>query len=129
MSDLHVVLGAGPVGQALVESLRADDLPVRVATRSGTRVADAEVLRADISDPAGATRACAGAAVVYACVGLDYTGWPERWPPMMAGMLAGATVAGARLVFMDNLYMYGPVEGPMREEMPLTAYSRKPAHR
>lgn len=73
--------------------------------------------------------ACAGAEIVYACVGLDYTHWPERWPPIMDGMLAGAEAAGARLVFMDNLYMYGPVDEPMREEMPLTDYGKKPATR
>jgi nucleoside-diphosphate-sugar epimerase len=48
---------------------------------------------------------------------------------MMAGMLAGAGAAGARLVFADNLYMYGPVEGPLREDLPLTEHGVKPALR
>lgn len=67
--------------------------------------------------------------MVYGCVGLDYAGWPEKWPPMMAGMLAGAESAGAPFVFMDNCYMYGPVDEPMREDLPLTAFGRKPATR
>jgi nucleoside-diphosphate-sugar epimerase len=130
-AGLQVVLGAGPVGLALVDELRVLGRDVRVVTRSG--IADlpegVEIVAADISDPAQAVRACTDAAVVYGCVGLDYTGWPERWPPMMAGMLAGAEAAGARFVFMDNLYMYGPVDEPMREDMPLTDYGRKPATR
>ena len=128
-TKLSVVLGAGPVGRALVTRLSEGRRPVRAATRSGNAAAPAgvEVIAADISNPEEAARACEGASVAYSCVGLDYTGWPERWPPMMAGMLAGAEAAGARFVFMDNLYMYGPVEEPMREDMPLTDYGRKPA--
>jgi nucleoside-diphosphate-sugar epimerase len=48
---------------------------------------------------------------------------------MMTGMLAGAEAADARFVFMDNLYMYGPVNGPLREDLPLTDYGVKPALR
>jgi nucleoside-diphosphate-sugar epimerase len=102
-----------------------------MVTRSGRASVDpgVEVIAADIADPEAAARACAGAAVIYGCVGLDYAGWPEKWPPMMAGMIAGAESAGASFVFMDNCYMYGPVDEPMREDMPLTTYGRKPATR
>ena len=65
--------------------------------------------------------------MVYGCVGLDYRGWPVRWPPLMAGMMAGAEAARARFIFMDNLYMYGPVDGPLTEDLPLTTYGKKPA--
>jgi nucleoside-diphosphate-sugar epimerase len=100
-------------------------------TRSGRAdVQDGvEVVAADIAQRDDAVRACAGAETVYASVGLDYTDWPERWPPMLESMLAGAEAAGARFVFMDNLYMYGPVDEPMREDMPLTDYGKKPATR
>ena len=67
--------------------------------------------------------------IVYGCVGLDYQNWPARWPPMMTGMLAGAGGAGARFVFMDNLYMYGPAGQTLTENLPLTDYGRKPATR
>ncbi|MHC4910394.1 MAG: NAD-dependent epimerase/dehydratase family protein [Planctomycetota bacterium] len=128
---LSVVLGAGPVGRTLTERLVADGRTVRVATRSGSaKVPDGvEVVAADVADRAAAEQACAGATVVYGCVGMDYTGWPEKWPPMMAGMLAGAEAAGARFVFLDNCYMYGPVDVPMTEDLPLTDYGRKPATR
>lgn len=53
----------------------------------------------------------------------------ELGPPMMTGMLAGAESAGAKFVFMDNLYMYGPQTEPLREDLPLTTYGRKPATR
>lgn len=132
MSDGRaVVLGAGPVGEALVQQLLTDGVETRVATRSGraSAPADVEIVAADISDPQQAIRACAGADIVYSCVGLSYQGWPDQWPPMMAGMLDGAAAAGARFVFMDNCYMYGPVSVPMTEDLPLTNYGTKPATR
>lgn len=126
-----VVLGAGPVGRSLVERLVADGTETRVVTRSGrASVPDGvEVVAADISDAAQAVEACTDAGIVYSCVGLSYQGWPEKWPPMMAGMLAGAAAANARFVFMDNCYMYGPVSVPMTEDLPLTDYGNKPATR
>lgn len=132
MSDGRVVvLGAGPVGKSLAEQLVADGLETRVVTRSGqASVPDGvEVVAADISNSEQATKACAGADLVYGCVGLSYQGWPEKWPPMMAGMLDGAAAAGAKFVFMDNCYMYGPVSVPMTEDLPLTDYGNKPATR
>lgn len=126
-----VVLGAGPVGRALVARLVDDGRSVRIVTRSGSWLGEreVEVVAADIADPASARKACEGASVVYGCVGMDYTGWPEKWPPMMTGMLAGAEAAGARFVFMDNCYMYGPVDVSMTEDLPLTTYGKKPATR
>ena len=113
---LNVVLGAGPVGRALSETLVADGRDVRVVTRSGTAhvPSGVDVVAADVSDSDASVKACAGAAMIFGCVGLDYKAWAEKWPPMMAGMLAGAEAAGARFVFMDNCYVYGPVTEPMR---------------
>ena len=132
MADLSVILGAGPVGRAVAARLAADGRPVRVVTRSGRADAQSgvEVAAADVTDPAATAIACNGAAVVYGCVGPPgYTDWPTLWPPMMAGMLGGAESAGAPLIFMDNLYMYGPVDAPRTEDMALTAYGSKPATR
>jgi len=128
---LSVILGAGPVGCALAELLHGQGRPLRVVTRSGkARVPDGiEVVKADVSNEAEAVRACQAAAVVYGCVGIGYKGWPKQWPRLMRGMLAGAEAAGARFIFMDNLYMYGPVDQPMHEGLPLTNYGRKPAVR
>jgi nucleoside-diphosphate-sugar epimerase len=39
----------------------------------------------------------------------------------MAGIIQGAISAEARVVFGDNLYAYGPVEGPITEDLPYRA--------
>ena len=47
----------------------------------------------------------------------------------MANLIDGCAAGGARLVFADNLYEYGPQTRPLTEDMPLTNYGRKPAIR
>lgn len=77
-----------------------------------------EVVGADVAQPAEAIRACQGAAVVYHCANPPYHRWPELHPPLMAALIQGAASANAKLVFDDNLYAYGPVEGPLTEVLP-----------
>ena len=56
-------------------------------------------------------------------------GRPELWPPIIDGLLAGSETAGAKLVFADNLYSYGPVQVPITEDLTPTTFGRKPALR
>ena len=39
----------------------------------------------------------------------------------MHAIIGGASAAGAKLVFGDNLYAYGPVDGPVTEDLPYRA--------
>jgi nucleoside-diphosphate-sugar epimerase len=39
----------------------------------------------------------------------------------MTGILEGAAATGARVVYADNLYGYGPVAGPLTEDLPYRA--------
>jgi nucleoside-diphosphate-sugar epimerase len=131
MSDAeapHVVLGAaGGTGSAVVRELVARGLRVRAVTRSGAMEMPegVEHVAADLATPDGARRACAGGAVVYHCAQPDYTRWPELFPPLTRAVLDGTAEAGAKLVFADNLYMYGPPDGPMTEDTPQRAEGRK----
>jgi nucleoside-diphosphate-sugar epimerase len=124
----HVVLGAsGGTGSAVVRELAARGLPVRAVTRRGaTDVPEGvQQLAADVGTAEGARRACEGAAVVYHCAQPPYTEWPELFPPMTRAVIDGAAAAGAKLVFADNLYAYGPPDGPMTEETPQRAEGAK----
>jgi nucleoside-diphosphate-sugar epimerase len=125
---LHVVLGAaGGTGSAVVDELVVRGLLVRAVTRTGaTNVPEGvEQVAADVATPEGARRACAGAAVVYHCAQPAYTKWVELFPPLTRAVLDGTAHAGAKLVFADNLYVYGPPEGPMTEETPQRAQGKK----
>ena len=122
-SGLHVIFGAGPVGLALAQELVTNGQPVRLVTRSGrgASLAGVERVAADASDQAQAATAAAGAHVVYHAVGADYGHWAELLPPIMAGPIHAASSTGARLVYADNLYAYGPVDRPLTEDLPPAA--------
>lgn len=116
----NVVFGTGPLGLAVAARLVTSGQRVRLVNRSGK--ADApqgvEVVAADVTDPAAARKVCEGAAVVFHCASGPYGRWAQTLPPAMAGIIEGASRAGARLVYGDNLYAYGPVDGPIREDLP-----------
>jgi nucleoside-diphosphate-sugar epimerase len=112
------------VGTAVIEILVAQGKPVRVVTRSGARKhlpPQVEMLRGDATDPANTRQVCQGATHVYSCTNpVDYHRWPEQFPPLQRGVLEGAAANHAKLIVMENLYMYGPHGGvPMTEDMPL----------
>ncbi|MDQ2935522.1 MAG: NAD-dependent epimerase/dehydratase family protein [Chloroflexota bacterium] len=121
--DLHVVVGVGPVGRAVIDELLGRGLPVQAVGRH--RPADlpsaVEFVEADITDHDDARRAMAGAVVIYHAASAAYHRWPELLPPLMHGVIAGASSSGARVVYADNLYAYGPVDGPLTEDLPLRA--------
>ncbi|MER7661795.1 NAD-dependent epimerase/dehydratase family protein [Streptomyces sp. NPDC096193] len=123
---LHVVFGAtGAIGSTVVAELLRHGRPVRAVSRGGRAPEGAEGVAADAADPAQAASAAAGAAVVHHCASPPYTQWPELFPELTRSVLAAAESAGAKLVFADNLYSYGPVDGPLREDLPAAAQGRK----
>ncbi len=120
---LHVVLGTGPLGRAVARHLSARGERVRTVSRTGPAHLSegVEVVVANVAEAAEAERACNGAAVVYHCANPPYAKWPELHPPLMQAIIEGASAAGAKLVFGDNLYAYGPVGGPLTEDLPYRA--------
>jgi nucleoside-diphosphate-sugar epimerase len=128
LSRWHVIFGTGPLGIALMRALRADGLPVRMLNRSGhvpfDKDMETQVGGVDAANPAHAREACEGAAAVYHCAGLPYSGW-DQLPAIADGIAEGAAHAGAPLVYADNCYLYGPVAGPMHESLPAAATTRK----
>lgn len=125
--EIHVVFGAGGAGGAIVRELVAQGKLVRVVTRSGngSYPAGVQAVAADAANPASAREACAGASVVYHAVNVPYPAWPQVLPPVMSSLIAAAGAANATLVYVDNVYAYGPVDRPMTEEMPGAATTKK----
>jgi len=126
-NDLHVIFGAGPLGLAMMDELVARGQRVRVVTRSGRAegAPGVEVERGDGAERESARDVCRGAGVVYHCANAAYTEWPEKLPPLMQGILEGAASVEAKLVYGDNLYLYGPVTGPITEDLPSAAATVK----
>ncbi len=118
--ELHVVFGAGALGLAVARRLRAAGARVRLVSRAGRAAVPegVQVAAADLTDPTAAGRAGQDAAVVYHCAATPYATWPRTLPPLMRGIIAAAAATGARLVYGDNMYCYGPVAGPLTEDLP-----------
>jgi nucleoside-diphosphate-sugar epimerase len=131
-NELHVVFGTGPVGMAVMDELVSRGKRVRIINRSGrANVPEGvEVVGGDATDPAFTREVNVGASVVYFATGPPYNKWPELFPPLQAGVLEGTAAAGAKLVAMENVYMYGPTDGrPLTEDLPHAANTRKGAVR
>jgi nucleoside-diphosphate-sugar epimerase len=110
-----------------MRELAAKNKRVRIVNRRGKAdaVPGVEVVRGDAMDAASTREACKGAAVVYNCANPAYTEWVTLFPRIQAGILEGAAAAGAKLIAAENVYMYGPVDRPMTEDMPYAAHTRK----
>jgi nucleoside-diphosphate-sugar epimerase len=125
---LHVVLGAtGGIGSALVRELVAQGKRVRAVNRSGKAdlPASVEIVRGDALSTESMRGVCAGASVVYNCVNVPYPEWESKFPPMMQHISEAASAANAKLIFADNLYMYGRVKGLITEDLPYNAPGHK----
>jgi len=122
------ILGAGgPIGTELAKILAASNQQFRLVSRKPTPIAGAEVLAADLADQEQCIRAVAGSRMVHLLVGLRYDlgVWRELWPGIMANTIEACKRAQANLIFFDNVYMYGKVNGPMTEETPYAPCSKK----
>lgn len=123
------ILGAGgAIGDPLAQLLVKSKQPVRLVGRNPKSVPGAaETVQADLTDREQTIRAVAGSSIVHLLVGLpyDFSIWKEAWPRIMSNAIEACARAGARLVFIDNVYMYGRVSGPMTEETPFNPCSRK----
>src|SRR4051794_8534057 len=111
-NETILVIGYGPVGASTVEQLRARGRKVRLAQRKRPAAlpADVEFVACDVTDRASLRAACQGASQVVLSIGLPYSGplWRDTWPKIMQNFVEALAETGARAVFVDNLYMYGP---------------------
>lgn len=128
-SGLHTVLGAGGViARELSLQLARDGRRIRQVGRRPAAVQPTDELKAaDLLDERATTDAVAGSEVVYLVAGLPYSAavWRAQWPRVMQNAISACRRHGARLVFFDNVYAYGRVEGAMTEATPFNPCSRK----
>ena len=124
----HVIFGTGAIGLATLDALRRRGETARLVNRSGSaRVPDdVEVVGGDARDPAFTTAVTRGAQVVYQTLNPAYAEWTSQFPLLQAGVLTAAEAAGARLVSMENVYMYGrPAGRPFVEDRAYDAHTKK----
>lgn len=129
MSEIHVVLGSGAIGRATTEELIRQGKTVRIVNRSGKMEelpAGVEITASDLYSPANVRDVTQGASVVYQASQPAYSEWQEKFPALQQAILDGLAGRNAKLVIVENLYMYGATNGkPMTEDLPHLAQTRK----
>jgi nucleoside-diphosphate-sugar epimerase len=130
MTKQATVLGAsGNMGKLLVPALIGRGYHVKAAGRlspnyTGDRVSNIAV---DYSDTKSIAQAMQGSAHTYVVIGFEYKTkvWQEEWPPLTKRLIEAAIVSKTKLIFFDNVYSYGLVDGPMTEGTPSKPNTRK----
>jgi len=121
-------LGAGgSIGNNLAEELVADGQVVKLVSRSGFCMPGTVAERGDLTSYPSTLKAVESSDVVYLCAGLPnrYEIWKKQWPKIMGYVIEACVKENVRLVFFDNVYMYGQVDGKMTEETPYNPCSKK----
>lgn len=126
---LYTILGSGGViANELAKELVKNGKNVRLVSRSPQSTAGiTDLFPADITDAEQTRKAVAGSAVVFLTAGLKYDRklWATAWPKIMTNVINACKAAGAKLIFFDNVYSYGLVNGPMKEDTPYHPSSKK----
>ncbi|WP_163715608.1 NAD-dependent epimerase/dehydratase family protein [Mangrovibacterium lignilyticum] len=124
----HTILGAGgSIGNSLADELLRQNQVVKLVSRSGFSMPGADTVKGDLLSFPDTVKAVKGADVVYLCAGLPYRYevWKEQWPKIMDHVIEACIKENALLIFFDNVYMYGRVEGKMTEQTPYDPCSKK----
>lgn len=130
---MHTILGAGgPIGNSLMKELLQQQYPLRLVSRRKIDApTNASWVGADLKDKQQVLDAVKGSSVIYMCAGLRYDKkvWQQEWPLIMQNLIEAAKSTNARLIFFDNVYMYGHVQEPMKEDTPYNPSTVKGAVR
>jgi len=126
---MHTILGAkGIIAHELSRALATRVGRIRQVSRDPRKVNDAdETFPADLLDGEATAEAVAGSDVAYLVAGLKYDAsvWQEQWPRVMRNVIDACKQHHTRLVFFDNVYAYGRVDGVMTEDTAFNPMSKK----
>jgi nucleoside-diphosphate-sugar epimerase len=107
-NKLHIVVGgSGPSGRAIIKELKSRNLQVKSLGRTKTKE-EVESIQADIFNLEEYKKAVEGASYIYLAIGLPYNTkyWEKNWPLVMENTIEAVKSTNAKLIFLDNIYMY-----------------------
>ena len=127
---MQTILGAvSAVSRELAKSLSGYSNNIKLAGRNPDTVSGTEIiLKGDLSNSLFLDEAVKGSEIVYVTIGFEYKSiiWEEKWPPFMENLISICSRHNAKIVFLDNMYMYGhEYLADMREDTPVNPESRK----
>jgi nucleoside-diphosphate-sugar epimerase len=126
---VQTILGAnGAIGVELAKSLPQYTDRIRLVSRTPKKVnPNDELVSADLTIAEQTRKAVEGSEIAYLTAGLKYdiSVWRSQWPVIMENVIEACKKHNTKLVFFDNVYMYGKVDGWMTEETPVHPTSKK----
>lgn len=127
---MQTILGSsGIIGKEVARELyRSYTKEIRLVSRNPKQVNPTDQLfKADLLDREEVFEAVKGSEVVYLTAGIEYSGkaWSAQWPVIIRNVVDACIAEKAKLVFFDNVYSYGKVDGWMTEETPYNPCSKK----
>ncbi len=128
----QAVLGAtGDVGSLLLGELIGRNIDVKALSRNmpdaNMRHDGVEYAATDAEDRENLIAATKGVDVLYSTIAVPYgtETWQQSWPVITKNLIDAAQANNFKLVFLDNVYMYGKADGPMTEDTPVHPVSKK----
>ena len=125
----QTILGAGGViAVYLTTELLKRGKNVRLVSRSAKPFEGVtDLVAADLLNAQAVSDAVKGSDIVYLTAGLTYKTkvWQQEWPVLMQNTLDACKRHNAKLIFFDNVYAYGKVDGIMTESTPYNPTSKK----
>ncbi len=130
MKKIAVLGSNGIVGQTIINDLLNDKNEGIIAisrTIPAEKKEGVEYISLDVTNTYELSSALQGVERVFLVVGVEYKAsvWAVEWPKIMRSVIQACQHNGAKLIFMDNVYAYGPVKGAFREDLELKPTSRK----
>jgi len=126
---MQTILGSsGIIGKELAKVLPQYTNKIRLVSRNPKKVNESdELFTANLFNADETMKAVEGSEIVYLTVGLQYdiNVWRTQWPSLMKNVIDACKKNKSKLVFFDNVYSYGRVNGWMTEETPVKPDSEK----
>src|SRR5690625_1210852 len=127
---MQTILGArGAIGKALALALSDYTSQIKLVSREPEKVKAADLIfAADLIHRKEVSKAVKGSQIVYLTVGLpdDAKLWEKEWPRIMENVIEACLKHNSKLVFFDNIYLYGGAcLDPITEELPIRPLTKK----
>jgi len=125
----HLIIGGnGTIGKEVAKNLHQQGADITIASRNPVQVnKDDNLITLDVLNDKNLPIKLEGFDVVHLLIGLPYNSkaWLKGFPKAINNVIYALKRTGAKLVYFDNVYMYGSVKGWMTEETPVNPSSVK----
>ncbi len=118
-----IVFGTGVLAFWVTKKLSDKGNTVKMINRSGKVNFDlpnnVSVIAGDLSDANFIKKTCKNADTIYHCAMPPMGTWQKLLPPITKAIIDGLSGSNKKIVYGDNLFMYGDTDGkPLTENLP-----------